>query len=64
MDNVLEKAQATHDAEKVTAFYEGKRQAMVEFARKLLHRNMDLADIADDTGLSLSELHELKNKLG
>ncbi len=63
MAQVLEKAQAIHDAEKVTAFYEGKQQAAVEFARKLLHRNMNLADIAEDTGLSIKELYELKSNL-
>ncbi len=64
MTQVFEKAQAIYDADKVTAFYEGKQQAMVELARKLLHSNLNLAYIAEDTGLSINELYELKNNPG
>lgn len=71
MAQVLEKAQAIHDAEKVTAYYEGEEhgvikgeyQAAVKFANKLLRRSVSLTDIAEDTGLSINELHELQNKL-
>ena len=60
---LLERAQENYDADLVSSYLDGKAEEKVEIAKKLLRRNMALNDIAEDTGLSLDVLQELKNEI-
>jgi predicted transposase/invertase (TIGR01784 family) len=57
---VLEKAEEIRKTELDYSYNEGKEKGIIEVAKKLIKRQISLEDISEDTGLSISELQEIK----
>ena len=58
------KTMMQEEGERQWVFDEGSNQRALAIAEKMLRRNRPLEEIIEDTGLTLEEIEELKNKRG